>query len=102
MSIRRPEYLRETPRIDRNTVPQEWTSKWRPQVVDLFSGRGGVGLALSEWLEFQMFAGFDIEDYSKTYPGRFAQQDLLCGGDQPSVETLVGSVFSLSYTKIIS
>ncbi|WP_436348870.1 hypothetical protein [Natronorubrum sp. FCH18a] len=90
--IRRPDALRETPQIDRNAVPQEWTSKWRLQVVDLFSGRGGVGLALSEWLEARMFAGFDIEDYSETYPGRFAQQDLLCDDERPSLEELAESI----------
>ncbi|APX98620.1 hypothetical protein [Natronorubrum daqingense] len=91
-AVRRPDYLRETPMIDRNAVPQEWTSKWRLQVVDLFSGRGGVGLALDEWLEARMFAGFDIEDYSQTYPGRFAQQDLLCDDGRASLEELAEAV----------
>ncbi|ERJ07460.1 hypothetical protein HLRTI_000502 [Halorhabdus tiamatea SARL4B] len=89
----RPDELRETPRFDRSDVPQEWTTKWRFQVVDLFSGRGGVGLSLFDKaplpIEPRVFAGFDIEDYSDTYPGRFAQADLL---DDPSLEGLAEKV----------
>ncbi|WP_135666558.1 hypothetical protein [Halorhabdus rudnickae] len=89
----RPDELRETPRFDRSDVPQEWTTKWQFQVVDLFSGRGGVGLSLFDKaplpIEPRVFAGFDIEDYSDTYPGRFAQADLL---DDPSFEDLAEKV----------
>ena len=90
MSARRPNALRTTPAVDRMAVPQEWTSMWRFQVVDLFSGRGGVGMALAEWLEPRLFAGFDIRDYGDTYPGRFAQVDLL--EDRPSLEALAAAV----------
>lgn len=76
----RPEYLRDTPMIDRSEIGMEWTDRWRLQVVDLFCGRGGVGYAISEMpvpIEPHMHAGFDIEDYSDTYPGQFARKDLL-------------------------
>lgn len=42
-------------------------------VLDLYSGRGGVGLALDE-LDIA-HVGVDIEDYSDTYPGEFLQGD---------------------------
>ena len=44
-----------------------------PRVLDLYSGRGGVGLALSA-LDVA-HVGVDIEDYSDTYPGDFLQGD---------------------------
>lgn len=43
-------------------------------VLDLYSGRGGVGLALSE-LDGVAHVGVDIEDYSDTYPGDFLHAD---------------------------
>jgi len=51
-----------------------------PRVLDLYSGRGGVGLALDE-LDIA-HVGVDIEDYSDTYPGEFLQADAseLIGG----------------------
>lgn len=43
------------------------------RVLDLYSGRGGVGLALSEMgIEH---VGVDVVDYSDTYPGEFVQAD---------------------------
>jgi hypothetical protein len=42
-------------------------------VLDLYSGRGGVGLALDELGVAHV--GVDIEDYSDTYPGEFLQGD---------------------------
>lgn len=42
-------------------------------VLDLYSGRGGVGLALDELGIAHV--GVDIEDYSDTYPGGFLQGD---------------------------
>lgn len=80
--------LRDTPRFDRAAIPQEWTTRRRLQVVDLFSGRGGVGQAVASGaipIDPQMHAGFDIEDFSDVYPGRFAQVDLL---DDVTVEEL--------------
>lgn len=44
------------------------------RVLDLYSGRGGVGLALSE-LDGVDHVGVDVEDYSDTYPGEFIQGD---------------------------
>ena len=44
-----------------------------PRVLDLYSGRGGVGLALDA-LDVA-HVGVDIEDYSATYPGEFLQGD---------------------------
>lgn len=48
-------------------------------VVDLYSGPGGVGLALEAFREeygatFE-HVGVDIQDYSDTYPGQFIQAD---------------------------
>lgn len=48
-------------------------------VVDLYSGPGGVGLALDAFPEeygvsFE-HVGVDIQDYSDTYPGQFIQAD---------------------------
>jgi hypothetical protein len=43
-------------------------------VLDLFSGRGGVGLALSE-MDGVEHVGVDIEDYSESYPGEFLRGD---------------------------
>lgn len=80
----RPPGLRDTPRLDRSTVGMHWTTEWRYQVVDLFCGRGGVGNALAGGgapLDPWTFAGFDIEDYSDTYPGEFYQRDLLSDPD---------------------
>jgi hypothetical protein len=45
----------------------------RPFVLDLYSGRGGVGLALDP-LDVA-HVGVDIEDYSDTYPGEFLRGD---------------------------
>jgi hypothetical protein len=42
-------------------------------VLDLYSGRGGVGLALDR-LDIP-HVGVDIEDYRDTYPGEFVQGD---------------------------
>jgi hypothetical protein len=42
-------------------------------VLDLYSGRGGVGLALSELGVSHV--GIDVEDYSDTYPGAFLRGD---------------------------
>lgn len=42
-------------------------------VLDLYSGRGGVGLALSELGISHV--GVDVEDYSEMYPGAFLQGD---------------------------
>ena len=42
-------------------------------VIDLYSGRGGVGYALDR-LGFD-HVGVDIEDYSEDYPGEFVQGD---------------------------
>jgi hypothetical protein len=42
-------------------------------VLDLYSGHGGVGLALDD-LDVAHI-GIDIEDYSDTYPGGFCQGD---------------------------
>lgn len=44
-----------------------------PQVIDLYSGRGGVGLALDEL--GLTHVGVDVVDYSDTYPGEFIQAD---------------------------
>lgn len=44
-----------------------------PRVLDLYSGRGGVGLALDE-LDVA-HVGVDIEDYSDTYRGEFLRGD---------------------------
>jgi site-specific DNA-cytosine methylase len=44
------------------------------RVLDLYSGRGGVGLALSE-MDDVVHVGVDIEDYSDTYPGEFLRGD---------------------------
>ncbi len=46
-------------------------------VADLFCGHGGVGHALNTVFNASEFAGFDITDYSDTYPGQFVQADLL-------------------------
>lgn len=76
----RPDCLRSTPRFDRSEVGIHWTNRWRLQVVDLFCGRGGVGYAIAERpapIEPREHAGFDIEDFSDTYPGQFGQMDLL-------------------------
>lgn len=48
-------------------------------VLDLYSGPGGVGLALKAFrtefgADFE-HVGVDIEDYSDTYPGEFVQAD---------------------------
>lgn len=43
------------------------------RILDLYSGRGGVGLALDEMDVAHV--GIDIEDYSDTYPGAFLQGD---------------------------
>jgi len=43
-------------------------------VLDLYSGRGGVGLALSE-MDGVKHVGVDIEDYSDSYPGEFLRGD---------------------------
>ncbi|WP_335999373.1 hypothetical protein [Halorientalis halophila] len=45
----------------------------RPLVIDLYSGPGGVGLAL-DGLDVE-HVGVDIQDYSDTYPGEFVQAD---------------------------
>lgn len=79
----RPDYLRNSPRHDRSDWPQEWTTKWRIQVLDLFSGRGGVGRALDRWLPPHMYKGVDIEDFSDEYPGKFEQADLLDPDNRP-------------------
>lgn len=42
-------------------------------VLDLYSGRGGVGLALAELGVSHV--GIDVEDYSETYPGEFLRGD---------------------------
>lgn len=73
----RPDYLRDTPLHDRSDWPQEWTTKWRIQVLDLFSGRGGVGRALERFFPPRMFLGVDVEDYGDEYPGQFLRADLL-------------------------
>jgi hypothetical protein len=44
-----------------------------PQVLDLYSGPGGVGVALDALCIDH--AGVDIIDYSDTYPGKFVQGD---------------------------
>ena len=43
------------------------------RILDLYSGAGGVGLALDE-LDVAHI-GVDIDDYSETYPGKFIQGD---------------------------
>lgn len=50
-------------------------------VLDLYCGRGGVGLALSDL--GVRHVGIDIEDFSDTYPGPFLQGDAseFVGGD---------------------
>ncbi|WP_302083188.1 hypothetical protein [Salinibaculum rarum] len=71
--------LRSTPLHDHSDIGMEWTTDWRYQVADFFCGRGGVGRALLEKplpIEQFAFIGFDIEDYSDSYPGRFKQVDL--------------------------
>lgn len=77
MTLRRPDYLRDSPRFDRTHWPLEWSTEWRYQVADLFCGRGGVGRALGRWLPRRMFFGVDKVDYSDDYPGRFVQADLI-------------------------
>jgi len=42
-------------------------------ILDLYSGRGGVGLALNQLGVDHV--GVDINDYSDTYPGEFVQGD---------------------------
>jgi len=44
------------------------------RVLDLYSGRGGVGLALDA-LDGVEHVGVDIEDHGDTYPGEFVQGD---------------------------
>lgn len=44
------------------------------RVLDLYSGRGGVGLALDE-IDDIVHVGVDINDYSDSYPGEFLQGD---------------------------
>lgn len=48
-------------------------------VLDLYSGPGGVGLALDaftrEYAVSFEHVGIDVQDYSKTYPGEFIQAD---------------------------
>lgn len=75
--MNRLDHLRNKPRFDRSHWPQEWTSKWRLQVPDLFCGKGGVGRVLDSWLPERMYMGVDIEDYSEEYPGQFIQADLI-------------------------
>jgi hypothetical protein len=90
--VDRPDYLRETPRFDRSGVGMRWTNRWRLQIVDLFCGRGGVGYAIANCpapIDPWMHAGFDVEDYSETYPGKFAQRDLL---HDPSLDDLARAV----------
>lgn len=88
MSAPRPDYLRDTPRFDRSHIGMHWTDQWRFQAVDLFCGHGGVGRAFQQApapLDAWTFAGFDIDDHSETYPGRFGQADLY---DPPSLVAL--------------
>lgn len=54
-------------------MPSERPNAGDYRVLDLYSGRGGVGLALDE-LDVA-HVGVDIEDYSDTYPGEFLQGD---------------------------
>lgn len=81
MSATRPACLRPTPRFDNSDIGMRWRpDRWTFQVVDLFCGRGGVGMALAGTpapLDPWSYAGFDIENYSDVYPGRFGQADLL-------------------------
>lgn len=44
-----------------------------PLVVDIYSGPGGVGMALSELPVDHV--GVDVQDFSDTYPGTFVQAD---------------------------
>lgn len=82
--MNRPAALRTDPLHDRRHVPQEWTTQPRLQVLDLFSGRGGVGQALAKWLtDRRTFLGVDIEAYGEDYPGPFLQADLLDPDHRP-------------------
>lgn len=81
--MNRLNHLRDTPRFDRSHWPQEWTSEWRIQVLDLFCGRGGVGRALEKWFPQRQYLGVDIEDYSDEYPGEFLQADLINPDTRP-------------------
>lgn len=93
----RPDALRSTPWIDRSHVGTHWTDEWRLRVVDGFSSQGGVGHALGNGpapLDPHEYAGFDIKDYSGSYPGRFAQVNLL---DTSTVE--LGNSLGLSTSR---
>lgn len=79
----RLEHLRTSPRFDRSHWPQEWTSSWRIQVLDLFAGRGGTGRALDKVLPQRMYLGVDHEDYSNEYPGQFTVADLIDPENRP-------------------
>lgn len=71
--------LRSTPLHDHTDIGMEWTTRGRFQLADFFCGPGGVGHALINKplpIEHFAFVGFDIVDYSDTYPGRFKQVDL--------------------------
>jgi hypothetical protein len=73
-----------------------WTTYRTLQVADLFCGRGGVGYAVADApapIEPYMHAGFDIEDYSETYPGQFGQVDLL-DADRQDLEDAIDTSFS--------
>ena len=67
------------PRGDMTGHPRD-----RVRVLDLFSGRGAVGLALHTFFKrwpqpHQLtgdFIGVDKEDFSEDYPGRFLQHDV--------------------------
>lgn len=57
------------------------------RVLDAYSGRGGVGLALAE-LDGVVHVGVDVVDYGDTYPGEFLQGD---------ASELVGGQFDLAW-----
>lgn len=79
----RLDHLRTSPRFDRSHWPQEWTSSWRIQVLDLFAGRGGTGRALDKVLPRRMYLGVDHEDFSDEYPGQFTVADLIDPENRP-------------------
>jgi len=94
--MNRPDYLRDTPRWDRSAAGLQWTTYRRLQVADLFCGRGGVGYAIADHpapIDPHMHAGFDIEDYSETYPGQFGQLDLL-NADREDLADAIETPFS--------
>jgi len=81
--MNRLNHVQNQPEHNRNNWPQEWTTEWRIQVLDLFCGRGGTGRALDSWLPNRMYLGVDKKDYSEEYPGQFLQADLLNPDNRP-------------------